>query len=150
MDSRKEPLLLPYAHISSSSTVGLILHLQYYQRCESMIFQMWMKSKFILWQPRCYDWMKKMIQKFMFLKYSFFENVLLVSVSRNSLQTPSFGKFYILTFNYFSEKEVLKYFWLTTVLVISKIKISTLVLKNPCISASHLKLGESVHTGCYI
>ena len=30
-----------------------------------------------------------MIRKFTFLKYSFFENVLLLSISRNSLQKPS-------------------------------------------------------------
>ena len=32
-----------------------------------------------------------MIRKFTFLKYSFFENVLLLLISRNSLQTPSLG-----------------------------------------------------------
>ena len=50
---------------------------------------MWVKNKFVLWQPHYYDWLKKVIQKFTFFKYSFFENVLLLSISRNSLQTPS-------------------------------------------------------------
>ena len=32
-----------------------------------------------------------MIRKLTFLKYSFFENALLLSISRNSLQTPTLG-----------------------------------------------------------
>ena len=37
-------------------------------------------------------WLEKMLRKFTFLKYSFFffEKVLLLSISRNSLQAPSF------------------------------------------------------------
>ena len=58
-------------------------------KSEPMILKVWVKSKFLLWQPRYYNWLKKMIRKFRFLKYSFFEKVLLLSVSRNSLQTPS-------------------------------------------------------------
>ena len=44
----------------------------------------------------------------MLLKHSFFENLLLLPTSRNSLRTPSsdysytWGKFYILKLNYFS------------------------------------------------
>ena len=88
-EREKDPLLLPYTHIPSSSTEDFILHLQYYQRCESMIFKMRLKSKFVLWQPPYYDCLKKIIRKFTFLKYSFFKNVLLLSISRNSLQTSS-------------------------------------------------------------
>ena len=116
-EREKDPLLLPYTHIRSSSTVDFILHLQYYQRCEFMIFKMWVESKFVLWQPPYYDWLKKMIRKFTFLKYSLFKNVLLLSISRNSLQTSSlddtFGKFYIVKFNYFSERpsKVKERFW---------------------------------------
>ena len=39
-------------------------------------------------KPRYYNWLKK-IRKFTFLKYLFFENILSLSISRNSLQTPS-------------------------------------------------------------
>ena len=53
-----------------------------------MIFKMWVKSKFVLSQPRYYNWLRKIIRKLTFLKYSFFENVLLLSISKNSLQTP--------------------------------------------------------------
>ena len=34
-------------------------------------------------------WLKKIRRTFKFLKYSLFENVLLLSISRSSLQTPS-------------------------------------------------------------
>ena len=50
-------------------------------------FQNVVKSTFLLWQPRYYDWLKKIITKFTFLKYALFENVLLLSISRNFLQT---------------------------------------------------------------
>ena len=42
----------PLSYIPSSSTVGLLIHLQYYQRFSSMILKMWVKSKFVLCQPR--------------------------------------------------------------------------------------------------
>ena len=42
----------PISHISSSSTVDLILHLQYYQKCEPMFLKMLAKSKFVLCKPR--------------------------------------------------------------------------------------------------
>ena len=41
--------------IPSSSTGGLLLHLQHYQRCEPMMLEMWVKSKFVLFQPRYYS-----------------------------------------------------------------------------------------------
>ena len=43
-----DPLLLPDTYTPSSSTAGLPLHLQYYQRRKAMIFKMWVKSKFVL------------------------------------------------------------------------------------------------------
>ena len=49
------PILLPYTCIPSSSTAGLLLHLQHYQRCEPMMLEMWVKSKFVLFQPRYYS-----------------------------------------------------------------------------------------------
>ena len=57
-----------------------------------------MESKFVLWQPRYYD-LQTEEQTFTFLKYSFFsENVLLLSISINSLQTLSLD--YILLENF--------------------------------------------------
>ena len=53
-----------------------------------MILKVWVKSKFVLRQQRHYDWLK-IIRNVTFSKYSFSENVLLLSISRNSLQTPS-------------------------------------------------------------
>ena len=91
MDRGKDPLLLPYTYTTSSSIGSYLLQLQYYQRCESVTLKTWVKSKFVLWQLHYYNWLKKMIRKLTFLKYSFFENALLLSISRNSLQTPSLG-----------------------------------------------------------
>ena len=42
LDMGKGPLL-PYTYTPSSSTVDVLLHLQYYQRCKSMSFKMWEK-----------------------------------------------------------------------------------------------------------
>ena len=35
--------------------MGLLLYLQYYQRCEPLIFEMWVQSKFLLLQPGYYN-----------------------------------------------------------------------------------------------
>ena len=86
LDRGKDPLPLLYTF--SSSAVVLLPYLQYYQKCEPMILKVWVKSKFVLRQQRHYDWLK-IIRNVTFSKYSFFENVLLLSISRNSLQTPS-------------------------------------------------------------
>ena len=75
----------------------LILHLAVpYHTTPAILPEMWIydfqnvvKSKFLLWQPHSYDWLKKMITKLTFLKQSFFENALLLSVSKNFLQTPA-------------------------------------------------------------
>ena len=45
MDRGKDPLVFPYTYTPSSSTVGFLLHLQYYQGCEPMILKMWVKSR---------------------------------------------------------------------------------------------------------
>ena len=99
MDRGKHPLLLPYTYTPSIKTVGLLLHLQYYQRCEPMILKMWIKSKFVLWQPRFNNLLtEQRIKKFTFLKYSFFENVLLLLIWRNSLQTPPLDDILLVNF----------------------------------------------------
>ena len=90
MDWEKDLLFLPYTYTPSSSTVGLLLDLQYYQRRESMIFKIWVKSKFVLWQPRYYNWLtEKRIKQIMFLEYSFFWKRTTTDNSWNSLPTPS-------------------------------------------------------------
>ena len=95
----KDPLLLPYTYTHSRSIVDLLLHLQYYQRCKSMNLELWVKSKFVLWQTRYYNWLKKkIIREFMFLKYSLFGNVLLLSISRNSLWTPPLDDILLVNF----------------------------------------------------
>ena len=88
MDRGKDLFFLPTPF---GRTRDLLLHLQYYQRCELIILKMWVKSKFVLWQSRYYNLLTaKNKKKIMFLKYSFFfENLQVPSVSRNSLQTPS-------------------------------------------------------------
>ena len=117
----KHNLLLPYTYNSSSSTVDLLLHLQYFRHVDPIILKMRVKSKFILWQPRYYknrsDWKtEKKIHVFVVL--IFFENILLLSISRSSIQTPYLddillGKFYIVKFNGFSRGpvKVEKRFW---------------------------------------
>ena len=51
----KDIRLLPYTYIPSIKTVGLLLNLQHYQRCETMVLKMWVKSKFVLCEPRYYN-----------------------------------------------------------------------------------------------
>ena len=55
LDRGKDLLLIPYAYIPSTSTVGLLLHLQHYQRCKPMVLKMSVKSKFVLCQPVYYN-----------------------------------------------------------------------------------------------
>ena len=51
---------------------------------------MWVKSKFVLYKPRYYNLLtEKSIKKFTFLKYYFFGDIPFLSISRNSLRTPS-------------------------------------------------------------
>ena len=104
-----------YTYTPSSSTVGLLLHLQYYQKWEHMILKMWLKSKLFLWQ---FTEKKKRIRNFTFLKYSFFKKrsstANLKKLSSNTLfRLHTFGKFYIAKINYFSERpnKVKERFW---------------------------------------
>ena len=64
----KDPLLLPYTFIPSTS---IVLPPTTPQRCEPMILKMWVKSKFVLCKPRYYNsFTEKNV--FTFLKYSLF------------------------------------------------------------------------------
>ena len=71
LDRGKDSLLLPYTYTPSSSTLGLLLHVQFYQRCEPMISKMWKKNESVLWQPHYYNLLTEK-KKIAFLKYSFF------------------------------------------------------------------------------
>ena len=51
----KDPALLLYTYTPSSSAVGHLLHMRYCQRFVPMILKMWVKRKFVLWQPRYYN-----------------------------------------------------------------------------------------------
>ena len=100
----KNPIFLPYTYTLSSS----ILHMQYYQRYELKIFKMWVKNKFVLWQPRFYNLLtEEKDKKFTFLKYSdFWKRFITVNLKKFSLYTIfrwyTVGKFYMVKFNYFS------------------------------------------------
>ena len=64
--------------------------MQYYQRYELKIFKMWVKNKFVLWQPRFYNLLtKEKDKKCTFLKYSDFWKRFITVISRNSLYIPS-------------------------------------------------------------
>ena len=137
MDRGKGPLLLPYPYTPSSSTMGLLLHLQCYQRWKPMIIKMSMKSKFVL--SRYYVityhviityWLKKEDKNtHVFEVLIFSEYVLLLSISRNPLQKPSIDDIPLGNFTLSNSiilvevPEILKYFWLITLLVILQIKI---------------------------
>ena len=84
-------ILLCCTYIPSSNTASLLLlHLQYYLICESMIFKMSVKSKFVLWKPRFYNLLTEKMDKkiHVFEVLIFFEKVLLL-FPRNFFQTPS-------------------------------------------------------------
>ena len=114
MDRWKKPLLFPYTYTLSSSTVGLLLHLQYYQSWEPMIFKICKESKFVLWQSHSYNLLTEKDKKSSFLKYSFlWERTVTVSVKKLSsnivFRRNSFGKFYIVKLNCFSGRPKIRW-----------------------------------------
>ena len=109
LDRRKDLLLLAYTYIPSTSTVGLLLHLQHYQRSELMILKMWVKSKFVLCQPRYYNLLTEKYKEIhVFEVLSFERRTLAVNLKKFSRNTifrwNIFGKFYFVKFNYFSRR----------------------------------------------
>ena len=162
MDSGKDLLLLPYTYIPSTGTVDLLLHLQHYQRCEPMVLKMCAKSKFVLCQSRYYNLLtEKTIRKFIFLKYSFFEHVPLLSISRNVLETTSLDDIFLGNFtlsnSFVLVEELIR--WnrgFEIVLIdhyareIGNENITGKYLKNYCNSFTNLIRSGSVHTGCYV
>ena len=132
----KDPLLLSYTYILSSSTVDLLLHLEGYQKCEPIILKMWVKSKFILWQQRCWNWQKRNNTKIhAFEVISFWKRTVSVNLKKFSSNTIfrwyTFGKFYIVKFNYLSERPNEVKNRLSTMLVILEITISLVSIKKP-------------------
>ena len=77
-DGGKDPLLL-------RCTYNII------KECESMISKIWVKSKIVLWQQRYYNLLTEKKDKKIHVGevLILFENVLLPSISRYSLQAPS-------------------------------------------------------------
>ena len=155
MNRRKGSLFLLYTYTQSNGTVGLLLHPQYYQRWKPLILKMWMKSKFVLWQPRYYDLLTEE-NTFTLLKYSFFFWKCTVNLNKFSSNTIfrwcTFGKFYIIKFNYFGEgARGFELFLIDHFAgdIVNK-NIADKYLKNSCISVTHPILDVSVNTGCYI
>ena len=129
----KKPLLLPWICILYSSAVGLLLHLQHYQRCEPMILKMWVKSKFVFCQEGPYNLLpeKKIKAKSRFWINNFFKDLMLLSISENSLQKPSLDDIFLGNFTFSNSVEDLirwnggfKIFSLTDILMILEIKTS--------------------------
>ena len=157
----KDPLLLCCTYISSSNTSSLLLlHLQYHQRSESMVLKMSVKSKFVLWQPRCYNLLteKKGKENSRFWRTHFFGKrtvTVLMKFSSNTIfRWYTFGKFYIVKFNYFRwrHSNVNQRFFNILDWPLSwwywKWQYRLQVLKISCISVP--VPGESVHPGWYI
>ena len=106
MDRGKDPLLFPNTYTPSSSTV----HLQYYQRCESLIFKIWGKQNLLCDNQIIKTEKKdKKIHIFQVLS-SFRKRTVIVNLKKFSSNTIfvtiiyTFGKFYVAKFNDFSER----------------------------------------------
>ena len=120
LDRGKDSLLLPYTYTPSSSTLGLLLHVQFYQRCEPMISKMWKKNESVLWQPHYYNLLTEKKKKSRFWSTHFFWKravaVSLKKLSSNAIfRWYTFRKFYIVKLIYFSERPntVKERFWNT-------------------------------------
>ena len=116
LDRGKDPLLLLYTYTPSSSTVGLLLHLQYYQRCKSAFLKI--RGNINVFRDNqviIIYWVIKSIRRFTLLRYSFFwKHTATISLKKFSSNTIfswyNFGKFYIVKFNYFSGKRCFEIF----------------------------------------
>ena len=119
LDRGKDPLLLPYTYTCCSSTVGLLLHLQYYQICKPTILRIWGNvNVFCGDQVIIVCWLIKRIRTSTCLRYSFFwKHTITISLkmfpSNTIFSWYDFGKLYIVKFNYFSRKanKVKEMFW---------------------------------------
>ena len=142
---------ISFNYTSSSSTMGILLHLQYYQN-KPMILKMWLKIKFVLWQPRyCKLLTRKIKRKFAFLNYSFFwKRTAIVNLKKFSSNTVfrlyTFRELYIVKFSYFSGKPNkvetgIKIFLIDTYAAnIGNNNVAKKYLKNYCESASEIEV----------
>ena len=115
LDRRKDSLLLLHTYTSSTSTLGLLLHVQYYQRCKPMISKIWGKVN-LFRHNQLIDWKRIFLHVFEVLIFLWKRTVTvnLKKVSSNTIfRWYTFGEFYIVKFNYFSERPntVNKRFW---------------------------------------
>ena len=123
------------------------------------MLQMWMKSKFVLWQPRCYDLLtgeKGYVHSCFWSTHFFWKRTVKVNLNKFSSNTIfrwyTLRKFHIIKFNYLSggargfEIFLIDHFAGD----IGNKNIAGKYLKNSCISVTHPILGGSVNTGCYI
>ena len=152
---------ISFIYTSSSSTMGVLLHLQYYQN-KPMILKMWLKRKFVLWQSRyCKLLTGKIIRKFTFLHYSFFwKRTAIVNLKKFSSNTVfrlyTFRELYIVKFSYFSGKPNkvetgIKIFLIDTYAAnIGNNNIAEKYLKNSCESATYPILSGLAYTGWYV
>ena len=101
-----------------------------------MIFKVWLKNEFVWWQPR-YNILlsEKRVRNLRFWSTHFFENITLLSISAQTTSSDYMlaGNFtwsysIILVEDLIGERKALKYFWLTLMWMILKIKI--LLLRN--------------------
>ena len=134
MKEKKNPFSFPIHIYSSSSIVGLLLHLQNYSRFETMTIKMWVKRYNNLFAQ------KKNQESSHFGNTNFLKaycyTVNLEKFSSNTIfRLYTLATFYIVKFNYFSERpnkgkrKFLKYFWLTNMLVIMEIKTLLVSIK---------------------
>ena len=120
-----------------------------------MIFKMWKKSKFVLWQLRYNLLTEKRVRIY------FFEALIILKtycqsqeiLFKHHLQTIFLreilhGLFWNSIILVEGKREVFKYFWLNTMQVILEVKILLVRNKNIYISVTHPILYGSVHTGC--
>ena len=101
--------LLCYTHTLSSNILGILLallYLQYNQKFDSMILKMWVKGKFVLWQPRYYNLKKIHIFEVLF----FFFRKRTVTDKLKNFSSNTFFKWYTLENIYFVKLNYFNYF----------------------------------------
>ena len=105
---RKVPCLLGYTYTKSSSNVGRLLHLQYYQRCEYTILKSGWKLIFFVTTTLLQLTQKNSKKIHAFEVLIFWKRTVIVNPKRftssNILRRYTFGRFCNSKFNYFSER----------------------------------------------
>ena len=124
MKRRKFLFFQPYTNTSFSNTVDLLLHLKYYQRYECMILKMWVKSKLLLRQPPYHFFFFFFFLIFLYYFISFVRKNYCYCQSQDHIFLRIFT---LLNLNILVDdivRDVLEYFWLTTMWVTLVIEIS--------------------------